>query len=212
MIEQILKIPLLSSIDASKLQWHIGNNSIRMSSYAKGVTVYNQKDICKTLDVVMSGSLVAYSLSENGSATTMFEFQKGSILGANLLFGNNHAYPLNIYCLTNAKLLHISKDTVADFLHDYEFTVKFISSLSLNSQGMNQKIAMFTQNTLRQNILEYLRNQAVLQNSNVISLPLSKKELADYFGVQRPSLFRELKRLKDEGVIEIKNRDVILRI
>ena len=39
---------------------------------------------------------------------------------------------------------------------------------------------------------------------------IPKKELADYMGVQRPSLFRELKKLKDEGIIVIDNRTIQL--
>ena len=46
--------------------------------------------------------------------------------------------------------------------------------------------------------------------SKTIILPISKKQLADHFGVQRPSLFRELKRMKDEGLIEIDNRNITI--
>jgi len=42
-------------------------------------------------------------------------------------------------------------------------------------------------------------------------LPITKKQLADYFGVQRPSLFRELKRMKDEGLIEIANKKIYIK-
>jgi CRP-like cAMP-binding protein len=69
---------------------------------------------------------------------------------------------------------------------------------------------MLTQKTLRGNIMEYLHQQSVFQHSTTITLPISKKELADYLGVQRPSLFRELKKLSDENVIRIQNRSVTL--
>ena len=51
--------------------------------------------------------------------------------------------------------------------------------------------------------MDYLKQQSIIQGSSKIVLPFSKKELADYLGVQRPSLFRELKKMKDEGIIEI---------
>jgi CRP-like cAMP-binding protein len=97
-----------------------------------------------------------------------------------------------------------------EFLHDYHFVMQYIKSLSMNSQGMNRKITMLTQKTLRENIMDYLKQQSILQDSSKIVLPFSKKELADYLGVQRPSLFRELKKLKDEGIIEIDNRTIRL--
>ena len=58
--------------------------------------------------------------------------------------------------------------------------------------------------------MDYLQQQSIIQGSSKIVLPFSKKELADYLGVQRPSLFRELKKMKDEGIIEIDNRTIQL--
>jgi len=75
---------------------------------------------------------------------------------------------------------------------------------------MNRKIAMLTQKTLRGNLTDYLRQQAAFQGSSDIRLPISKKELADYLGVQRPSLFRELKKMKGEGLIDVSNRIIRL--
>lgn len=209
--EEIQRIPLFSNISIKVLKTHLANHNIYVQRYSKGATVYNQTDSCNTLDVVLSGSVVAYSLSENGSTTTMFEFQKSSIIGANLLFGENHFYPLNIYCLADCMLLHITKEAVSEYLHDYNFVMQYVKSLSQNSQNMNQKITMFTQKTLRINLVSYLKQQSILQKSSTIILPISKRELADYLGVQRPSLFRELKKLKDEGIIEISNRSIVIK-
>lgn len=210
MIEKIRTIPLFSQLPPDELAPLISGNQLYLKNYSKGATVYNQKDSCKTLDVVLSGSLVAYSLLENGSAMTMFEFSKGQILGANLLFGDTGIYPFTIYCMFDAQILHVTKKAAADFLHNYHFTMQFIEMLSHNSQKLNRRITMATQKTLRENLLEYLRQQSVLQHSNSIVLPISKKQLADYLGVQRPSLFRELKNLKDEGTIDVSNRTIRL--
>lgn len=203
--------PLFTTISKSNLEKQITDNHIYQKQYMKWVTVHNANDTCHTLDIVLSGSLVAYSLSTNGSSTTIFEFNKGSIIGANLLFGENHNYPLNIYCLTDCQIIHIDTNAVLEFLHDYDFTLHYIKSISQNSQGINQKIAMFTQRTLRENIMDYFKQQAIIQKSSVIIIPISKKQLADYFGVQRPSLFRELKKLNEEGIIEIDNRTIVIK-
>jgi CRP-like cAMP-binding protein len=176
--------------------------------YTRGSTVHTQGKSCLTMDIVLSGSLIAYALSQNGSENVLFEFKKNSIIGANLLFGNANCYPMNIYCSSNCELLHIKREDVQRLLHDYQFTMNFVKSISLNSQGMNKKITMYTQKSLRENLLDYLSALSAEQKSTVVTLPISKKQLADYLGVQRPSLFRELKRMKDEGVLEIDNRSI----
>lgn len=204
-------IPLFSDVDDNIFEKLVKSGDIHESRYNKNATVHSQGEECNVLDVVLSGSLVAYSLSQNGSENVMFKFRSKSVIGANLLFGDNNRYPLNIYCMTDCRLLHINKSGVSELLKDYNFVIQYIKSISQNSQGMNRKIVMFSQKSLRTNLLDYLDALSLEQNSKTVTLPLTKKQLADYFGVQRPSLFRVFKELKDEGIIDIDNRKITIR-
>lgn len=210
MLEIIQDIPLFSQLPTTTLMPLFADRQLYVQRYAKGTTVYNEKDHCATLDFVLSGSLAAYALSERGSEMTMFEFSQGQTLGANLLFGNHNQYSFTFYSMIDARILHVTKQAIMALLHDYHFTLHFIELLSTNSQKLNKKITMVTQKTLRENLLAYLKQQAILQKTNCITLPISKKQLADYLGVQRPSLFREIKRLKDEDAITVSNRIIQL--
>jgi len=209
-ISSLKKIPLLMDVDENIISELIKKRDIYERQYKKNVTVHSQGEKCTMLDVVLSGSLVAYSLAQNGSESVIFEFKSSSIIAANLLFGDNNRYPLNIYCMTDCRLLHLKKSAVCKLLKDYNFVMRYIQSLSQNSQGMNRKIVMFSQKSLRKNILDYLSALSIEQQSDTVTLPLTKKQLADYFSVQRPSLFRALKELKDEGLIEVNNRKILI--
>ena len=197
-------IPFFKGVDETLLE----QMPILSKAYKKGATVYTQGDLCQSLDIVQMGSLVAYSLAQNGSELIISEFVKDSIIGANLLFGDIGRYPMNIYCVADCELFHIPKEQVELLLLDHQLAMNFIKSISLNSQVMNRKIAMYTQKTLRENIMDYLNALAASQGTKTIRLPISKKQLADALGVQRPSLFRELKQMKSEGLIEVKNREI----
>lgn len=203
--------PLFSDIDENIIMSLINENKIYKTIYSKGVTVYEKGTLCSGIDIVISGKLIAYALAANGSETIVFEFTKNSLIGANLLFGEENTYPMNIYSTRECEIIHINKESVVKLLREYEFTLAFIKYLSLNSQGLNKKIAIYTQKSLRENIIDYLQVLSLEQNSRIIILPMTKKELADYFGVQRPSLFREFKKLKDEGLIEVDNRKIELK-
>lgn len=200
--------PLLS--ECKQLKDILQSNGITINKYIRNATIYNQGDKCDTLDIVLSGKLVSYSLAENGSSTVMFEFVENNLIGANLILAERNIYPLNIYCTEECSIAHIKKETVFQLLHDYNFVIHFIKSISQNSMGMNNKIAMFSRKTIRDNIIDYLKQQSQIQSSNEITLPISKKELADYLGVQRQSLFRELKKMKGDGIINIKDRIITI--
>lgn len=210
-ISSLKQIPLLEDVNESILSELIKEHEIYESKYNKNTTVHSREDKCTMIDVVLSGTLVAYSLAPNGSESVVSEFKSRSIIAANLLFGDNNIFPFNIYCMTDCHLLHLTKSAVCMLLKDYYFAMQFVKSLSQNSQGMNRKIVMFSQKSLRKNILDYLFALSIKQQSDTVSLPLTKKQLADYFGVQRPSLFRVLKELKDEGLIEVYNRKIKIK-
>ena len=210
MVEDLKNLPHFKDVDQKVLESLILSNQIIKRSYNKGITVHEQYSECYGVDIVLSGNLIAYSLASNGSETIVFKFCEGSIIGANLLFGEQNRYPMNIYCTAGCALFHISKIAVSKLLKEYSFVMSFVRSLSLNSQGMNKKIAMYTQKSLRENLMDYLVALSAVQKSKTIILPISKKQLAVHFGVQRPSLFRELKRMKDEGLIEIDNRNITI--
>lgn len=199
-------ISLFKDVDKFLLK----NVDMIKKKYTKGSTVYEKGRVCNSLDIVLSGNLVAYATSANGSESRVFSFEKDNTIGANLLFGNINRYPFNIYATTNCELLHINKDAVEALLKDYEFTLNFVKILSLNSQVMNQKIAIYTQKTLRENLMDYFNTLSLQQDRGLIKLSMSKKQLADYLGVQRPSLFRELKKMQDEGLIFVSNKEIQL--
>jgi Mn-dependent DtxR family transcriptional regulator len=69
--------------------------------------------------------------------------------------------------------------------------------------------------TIRQCIIDFLTYEYYIQNSLRIVLGISKKELAERIGVQRPSLLRELNKMRTDGLIEydahsITIKDIIL--
>ncbi len=208
MIQELKKIKLLQSIEENYLKTILNNNQVVIKRYNKGMVLFEQEASCLTLDIVLQGKLSAHSLTLNGSEVMLFDFKEGYIIGANLLFNDNNLYPMTIYCTEDAEICHITKEGVEHLLKSYAFVIPFIKALSINSKNMNQKIMMVTQKSLRENIQNYLIKQAVEQKSKLITLPITKKQLADMFSVQRPSLFRELKKMKDEGLIIINNKEI----
>lgn len=210
MIKLLKNLCYFKEINPTLLENLILDHQIVKTDYSKGKTVHEQGKKCCGIDIILSGKLIAYSLTSQGSENIVFEFSKGDSIGANLLFGNNNNYPLNIYCVEDATVLHLLKPGITSLLKEYPFVMEFIKVLSSNSQGLNKKIAIYSQKSLRENLMDYFSTLTALQKSNTIYLPISKKQLADYLGVQRPSLFRELKKMKDEGLINIDNRVITL--
>ena len=92
MINILKDISLFRNVDTLLLKNVIGTYNLQNRIYNKGKTVHDQNEVCSGIDVILSGKLVAYSLTNHGSETTVFEFTSGGVVGANLLFGDKHIF------------------------------------------------------------------------------------------------------------------------
>jgi len=82
--------------------------------------------------------------------------------------------------------------------------------LSNKLKDKNDRIRILEKKTIRDRLLEYFEIEYKKNHSKHIYPPSSFKDLADYFGVNRAAMFRELKNLKEEGFIESKGGRITL--
>lgn len=90
-----------------------------------------------------------------------------------------------------------------------EFLYSFLNLLSNKAMALSSKIKQVTLKTIRQKICEFLYSEYSHSN-NKISLKMSKQEWAYNLGVQRPSLSRELIKLKEDGIIDYEKDYVLI--
>ena len=71
----------------------------------------------------------------------------------------------------------------------------------------NDRISILTNKTIRNRLLEYF-NVNITKGTKYVYLPFNFSDLANYLGVDRSAMTRELKYMKEEGFIEIKGKRI----
>jgi len=74
----------------------------------------------------------------------------------------------------------------------------------------NERIEILSKKTIRNRLLEYFNIEANKHGSKYIYLPFNFTDLADYLGVDRSAMSRELSHLKEEKQIEVKGKKITL--
>ena len=67
---------------------------------------------------------------------------------------------------------------------------------------LNLRIEILSQKTIRDKILSYFRILSQNSFSKTFTLPFSLTDLADYLSVDRSAMMREIKILKEDGIIK----------
>jgi CRP-like cAMP-binding protein len=86
-----------------------------------------------------------------------------------------------------------------------------VAILASKNLFLNQKIDYLSAKNTREKIAKYLGDAISINKSTTVTIPYNRNDLAEYLGVDRSVLSRELSKLKKEGVLDFdKNTFTIL--
>ena len=90
------------------------------------------------------------------------------------------------------------------------FDFAYLRLMSDKAQGLSQRVDVLSRRSIREKLLCYFRQLAEKEGDDTVTLPFSLSTLADYIATDRSAMMRELKKLKDEGLISADGRQIRL--
>lgn len=169
-----------------------------------------ESEECHSMEILLVGDIVCLQIDEFGNEHIINYIAKSEIIAGNILFGTSPKYPLNFLARSNIMLLQINKNFMLKiFVQKPQILRQFLTIISDRAIGLGSKMKLAKRVPMRSNIMEYLHKQSLLQNSRIITLPISKAELANRLGVLRTSISREFSNMAKEGLIKIHDNKTI---
>lgn len=174
------------------------------------------------------GSAKLELLNAEGSVSLLEKYSEGDV------FGDIFSLPLDAY----EYLVTAEEDCVVVFVN-FEHVVtpcqnvcphhsQLISNLFIMSAQKTQELSfhlsILGQPTIRAKLLTYLKHirSVALKNRGseteisptkiIFTLPMSLSQLADYLHVERTSMMRELRQMKDAGMLDSDRREFRLMV
>ncbi|MGD9567027.1 MAG: Crp/Fnr family transcriptional regulator [Sedimentibacter sp.] len=212
-LNKLLKnVNLFECFSENELKKIFANNNYIIKNYNKNSIIYMQNEKCKSLDVILDGVISIQKIDSEGNMLSINDFTNGDIIGENLLFSIKNIYPMTIIAKSNVEILHINRELILMLCQNNKsFLIGFLQSLSSKALILSDKITSLSMKTLRQCIIDFLLFEYYAQNSTEIKLNMTKKDLAEKFGVQRTSLSRELNKMKKDGLIDFNSKYIIIK-
>lgn len=208
-LKKINQLTLLSCLPEKSLDEWIHSGRMPIRRFQPDQIIHLEGDFCRGIEIVLSGRVSVQRIDESGSLMIITQFGPDELIGGNLVFSRNPRYPMTIIAKEETQLVVLEKNLVFDLCSSHPgFLEQFLIAISDNALMLGDKIKHYVNRRLRESILSYLTNMSMIQNSDQILLPVSKKELAEQIGVQRTSLSRELQKMKKEGLLEYDSRSI----
>ncbi|MGI6038471.1 MAG: Crp/Fnr family transcriptional regulator [Limnochordia bacterium] len=202
---------MLDSIPENIISTYLRDGNLRVVEHDKNKVLHLEGEECTKLELVLKGEILIEHISEGGDLLTVAAFSRGDVIGGNLLFSSNPYYPWTVATRLTSTVLEIPRDVVFQLCAQYpSFLASFLHHVSDNAFMLGDRIRLYAKKSLREKILDYLHRERQRQGTNTIQLNLTKKALAEKFGVQRTSLSRELAKMRDDGLILFDRNTIIL--
>ncbi|MCF7925183.1 MAG: Crp/Fnr family transcriptional regulator [Candidatus Izimaplasma sp.] len=204
---QLHTVPLLKNAK-------VDLRDIDIVSYPKGYTIEQEGNMSTYIGIVLSGSIVVKSYSLAGHTFIIRTLTEGMMYGDVLIYGSHtKVYPGTLIAREHTQIAKLKNNLFKRWLNESaQLLTNYLKLLSDKTFELNNKNKLLSQDTLRDKILYYLYEQKKLQDSNIVTLDQSKEELAEALYVRRPSLSRELAKMKNEGLIDYDRHTITIKV
>ena len=178
--------------------------------FEKGETVVRQGDTIRVLYLLVEGVVRTQMITREGNILEIDLLEAVMPLASAFIYASNHKFPVDVICMEPCTFLKISKSAwLEEMVHNEKLLMNFLTLNSNMTVFLSQKIQMISLKSLRHKLIVFLLEKTTPEK-NYFILKRSRTQLAEYFGVQRPSLARTFKELEDENVIKTDGRVVTI--
>lgn len=200
-IDENNKQKLLTYLEAHYMKFS-KNTNISLSLQGKNL-------IC----IITEGYIQIIKNDYNGNRNIIEELDNNDVFGSILSSINSKNYEIlskedTSLIVLDYNIINSKENISLPYYNQFIKNLLEIYQEKINKN--NDRIEILSNKTIRDKLLTYFKQMTNGINSKIIYLPSTFTDLADYLGVNRSAMERELTNLKKEGLIEIKDKKIRL--
>ena len=202
MIKTLKETVVFNNIDEETIKNILEKTRYEIRNYSPNESIAFRGDEVKGLYIILKGILITEMLTEEGNVIKIEELVPSDVIASAFIFGKNNSFPVDLNAKDEAEILFIERKEFLKILFSKEKILEnFLNEISNKTQLLTNKIwNSFNNKTIKKKFCDYVKKN---QKNNLFSIQ-NLGALAEFFGVERPSLSRVLSDLvKDEKLERI---------
>jgi CRP-like cAMP-binding protein len=210
MYQLISSSPFFRGLTPLEVESILNKISHSVKSFSKGQTIAQRDEEVKNLCIVVAGTVKGEMVDYSGKILKIEEMTAPQPIAHAFLFGERNRYPVDVIAVEDCKILFIPKPDVIRMLQQNDVILRnYLNAISNRAQFLSNKLWFLSFKTIKEKIAHYLLSLSS-ESKTTITLPKSHQELAEFFGVARPSLARIFSELQDERIITVNRREIFI--
>ena len=176
---------------------------------SKGEVIAREGETYDKLMIIVHGSVVGEMMDFEGRVLRVEQRNAPETVATAFIFGKSNRLPVTIIALEETRLLLIPREDLLQLFTQNQTILKnFLDIMANRAQFLSRQLKLLGLNSIKGKISHYLLEQVKKQGSLKIQLPHTQNDLAEMFGVARPSVARALREMNEEKYIISKGKTV----
>lgn len=215
-IPLLKKTTLFKDIQETDLGHLLSCLDAQVVNYTKGQFIWLQGDANYKVGIVLDGKINIIKEDILGNRNLIAGIESPNIFGESIVSSDATQSPVSVQAAENSKILLIDflrlvKTCASSCAFHTRLIQNMLKIIAQKNLYLNEKIDYLKRTTTKQKVAAYLLNHITDKSKLEVIISLNREELADYLGVNRSALSRELSSMRSEGLISFsKNIFVIL--
>ena len=197
----------ISEIETEKL---LDKIHYQVKSFGQDDIIVVAGEQVTSLYIIMSGSVKGEMIDYSGKTIKIEDIEAPKPLATAFLFGKENKYPVTVTANNEVQLLTIP---VLEFLKllqiNQQILKNYLNIITTRAQFLSQKLHFLSFKTIKEKMAHFLL-QLSGDRLHSVEIRNTQQQLADLFGVTRPSLARVFSEMQKEGLIKIEKKTVTL--
>jgi CRP-like cAMP-binding protein len=204
----LTKSPIFTGLTEEEIQELLLKVPHQNKKYKPGSTIAVCGENVNALYLVITGVVKGEMVDYEGRVIKIEDIPAPGALAAGFIFGERNVFPVNVIAISDVQLLILDKpDFLVVLQNSNVVLINFLNMVSNRSQFLSDKIRFLTFKTIKSKLAHYILQKAGKDFSSII-MDKTQNELAEFFGVARPSVGRALSELEEEGFIEVNRKNI----
>ena len=202
MIKTLRETVVFNDLDEDTIKDILEKTKYEIKKYSLDEPIAFRGDEVKGLYIILKGTLITEMLTEEGNIIKIEELVPSDVIASAFIFGKNNSFPVDLSAKDEAEILFVERKEFLKLLFSQEQILEnFLNEISNKTQLLTSKIwNSFNNKTIKKKFCDYVKRN---QKNNEFFIE-NLGALAEFFGVERPSLSRVLSELvKDEKLERI---------
>jgi len=204
----LINCPIFSGLNESELETIFLRSHPFTKTFEVGDIAAFSGEPVNFLMIVLEGSVKGEMVDFSGKTIKIDDIRSPNPLASAFIFGKQNKFPVNVMANEKTRLLYIPKFDFLKMLQtDIRVMQNFLNVISGHSQMLANKLKFLSFKTIKGKLAQYILALAG-PDRDKIEFPVTQNNLAEQFGVARPSLARALGEMAEEGMIEVDRKAV----